>query len=115
MKICKNCRLHGRKTKRYEGKTHPFNEEFRKTEQRHYSLNGCGKNEYQHLYLIMEKLGFDVNKDIHQQFLDRHNPSLEEPMKYKKRHYAMENFYLPDGSVNPLSDKKKPVDNIEGL
>lgn len=63
----------------------------------------------------MEKMGYDVNKDIHQQFLDRHNPRLEEPMTYKKRAYATENHYLPDGSVNPLSEKKKTPDNIEGL
>lgn len=109
VKICKTCKLQGRHSLKVKEQIHPFNEEFRQTEKKHYSLNGCGKNEYQHMYMLMEKMGFDVNKDIHQQFLDRHNQKLHEPLNYKLRNYNMKNCYLPDGSVNPLGQKKTPT------
>ena len=107
-KVCKMCKVKGLKSKKNENKIHQFNLDFRKSEAKHYTLAGCTKDDYLEMYDIMEKMGYDFGKgDIHQQFLDRHNPKLKKPMKYKKRDYNTENHFLPDGSVNPLSRQTK--------
>ena len=108
-KVCKMCKNQGRPSRKVKEKLHPFNQEFRRSEKQHYTLAGCTQEDYLQMYDIMEKMGYDFfgKKDIHQQFLDRHNPKLKKPMKYKKRDYNTENHFLPDGSVNPLSRQTK--------
>ena len=107
-KICKTCKLQGKHSQKIKEKPHPFNQEFRRSEKQHYTLAGCTLEDYLQMYDIMEKMGYDFGKgNIHQQFLDRHNPNLKKPMKYKKRDYNTENHFLPDGSVNPLSRQTK--------
>ena len=108
LRICKTCKLQGRHSQRVKEKLHPFNQEFRKSEAKHYTLAGCTQEDYLQMYDIMKLMGYDVEKgDIAHQFLDRHNPNLKKPMKYKKREYNTENHFLPDGSVNPLSRQTK--------
>lgn len=108
MKICKVCKMQGRPSQKLKEKPHPFNQEFRRSEKHHYTLAGCTKEDYLQMYDLMRLMGYDFEKgDTHQQFLDRHNPKLKKPMKYKKRDYNTENHFLPDGSVNPLSRQTK--------
>lgn len=103
-KICKLCKIKGMKSQKSEDYIHPFNLEFRRTEERHFSLAGCSKSDYEQMYQLLTRMGYDVEKDIHQQFLDRYNPELDKPMKYKKRK-GRPSFFLPDGSV---AEQKKP-------
>jgi len=100
---CKICILEkrGKKPK----PLHPFNREFRKSDKAHFSLAGCTKKDYMDMYYILSKIGYDVNKDIHKQFTDKHNEGKKYPMKYKKRKINTDCHYLPDGSVNPEARK----------
>jgi len=104
-KICVVQRRTGKK--REEGKIHPFNKEFRMSEESHYSMAGATKQNYEDMYDILSKIGYDVRGDVHQQFLDRHNPNEKYPMKYKKRKYNTDNYYLPDGEINPQSKSER--------
>jgi hypothetical protein len=114
IKICKTCKLQGKRSQKIENKTHTFNEQFRKSETKHFSLAGCGKEDYLLMYQLLEIIGYDTSKNIHQQFLDRHNAQLEKPMDYKKRKYDTDNFILPNGEINPQyksqRNKKTPTD-----
>lgn len=106
--ICKVCKVQNKPSRKVKENPHPFNQEFRRSEKHHYTLAGCTLEDYLQMYEIMKSIGYDVEKgDIAQQFLDRHNPYLKKPMKYKQRDYNTENHFLPDGSVNPLSRQKK--------
>lgn len=108
MSICKTCKLQGKKSQKSKEKLHPFNQEFRRSEKQHYTLAGCTQEDYLQMYDIMRLMGYNLeNGDIAQQFLDRHNPKLKKPMKYKKREHNTENHFLPDGSVNPLARQTK--------
>ena len=105
-KICKLCKMSGKKSMKPKESLHPFNYEFRKKEEQHYSLAGCTKEDYMDMYDLLTLMGYDVNKgNVHQQFLDRYNPTLKEPMKYKKRR-GHPSFFLPDGSIT--DEKKTP-------
>jgi hypothetical protein len=103
MAICKICILDGRKSQ-YD-KVHKFNQEFRKDEKTHFSLAGCTPKDYMDMYEVLKGMGYDVEGDVHQQFLDRHNVNEKTPMKYKKRKTNTDSHYLPDGSVNPKARK----------
>ena len=115
---CKMCVVQKKTTKKLEeGKIHPFNREFRKSESSHFSIAGATKQHYEDMYDILSKMGYDLEnpeKDIHQQFLDKFNVYEKSPMKYKKRKYNTDNYYLPNGEVNPASKseryKKTPTD-----
>jgi hypothetical protein len=107
-KICKTCKLQNRPSQKLKEKPHTFNQEFRRSEKHHYTLAGCTLEDYLQMYDLMKLMGYDVEKgNIHQQFLDKYNPQLKKPMKYKQRDYNTENHFLPDGSVNPISRQKK--------
>ena len=105
---CKMCVIQKKTTKKLEdGKIHPFNKEFRKSDAAHFSMAGATKQHYEDMYEILSQMGYDLEKDVHQQFLDRHNVNEKYPMKYKKRKYNTDNYYLPNGEVNPASKSEK--------
>ena len=105
---CKMCMVQKKTTKKLEqGKIHPFNKEFRKSDAAHFSMAGATKQHYEDMYEILSQMGYDLEKDVHQQFLDRHNVNEKYPMKYKKRKYNTDNYYLPNGEVNPASKSEK--------
>lgn len=110
IKICKTCKNRGLKSNKIKVKQHTFNTSYRIGEKGHFSLAGCGAPDYRQMYLLLTEMGYDVNKDVHQQFLDKHNPQIDIPMKYKKRQYNTDNFYLSDGTKN----KKKPLPKSRG-
>jgi hypothetical protein len=60
-------------------------------------------------------MGYDVNGDVHQQFLDKWNAGIKgKPMKYKKRNGNSANIYLPNGEKNTqhkrYKEEKNPTD-----
>lgn len=63
-------------------------------------LKGVVKEDYVMMYKLMLVMGFDVTKDIHQQFIDRHNLLV-----YKKRESRSITKYLYDGTFNPNYDR----------
>jgi hypothetical protein len=58
------------------------------------------KQDYNVVYSFLETIGYDLTKDIHQQFLDRHNPNLKVPMKYQKKKVGDVPVVFPDGTYN---------------
>ena len=105
---CKMCIIQKRTTKKLQdGKIHPFNKEFRRSEASWYSMAGATKKDYEDMYDILSKMGYDVWGDVHKQFIDRHNVNEKYPMKYKKRKYNTDNYYLPNGEVNPESKSER--------
>jgi hypothetical protein len=105
---CKMCVVQKKTTQKLEqGKIHPFNKEFRRSESSWYSMAGATKQDYDDMYEILSLIGYDLEKDIHQQFLDKFNVYEKSPMKYKKRKYNTDNYYLPNGEVNPASKSER--------
>ena len=113
---CKMCVFQGRTAKKKEeGKIHPFNKEFRRSDESYYNMAGTTKKDYDDMYDILAKIGYDVWGDVHQQFLDKYNLNKKYPMKYKKRKYNTDNYYLPNGEINPegRSEKYKKPPTIQ--
>jgi hypothetical protein len=105
---CKLCISNKRVTKKLaEGKIHPFNKEFRKSEDAHFSMAGATKEHYMIMWEILAKMGYDLEKDVAQQFLDKFNVYEKKPMKYKKRKHGFESYILPNGEVNPISKSER--------
>jgi hypothetical protein len=113
-KVCKLCRNQGRKSTKSERTIHSFNKEFRRSDESYYNMAGTTKKDYDDMYYILSKIGYDVWGDVHKQFVDKHNVNEKYPMKYKKRKYNTENHFLPNGEVNPEAKsqkyKKTPTD-----
>jgi hypothetical protein len=113
-KVCKLCKNQGRKSAKINTTIHPFNREFRKSESNWYSMAGCTKKDYMDMWSLLAKMGYDVSKDVHQQFLDKHNVNEKSPMKYKHRACNFVSYILPNGEVNPESKpgryKKTPTE-----
>lgn len=67
--------------------------------------------DYLLMYEFIRLCGYDTDKDVHQQFLDKWNPHVNgKPMKYKKRYGTGKNMFLPNGERNPdrTTNKKTP-------
>lgn len=96
IKICKSCKLKGIKSKRRDDYIHPFNLNFRNDESSQISLANTTKEDYEQMYLVLKNMGYNINGDIHQQFIDKFNLQTDEPMNYKPRK-GRPNFYIPDG------------------
>ena len=105
---CKMCVVQKKTTKKLEeGKIHPFNKEFRRSETSWYSMAGCTKQDYMDMWEILGQMGYDLEKDIHQQFLDKFNVYEKYPMKYRKRKHGFESYILPNGELNPASKSER--------
>ena len=113
--ICKICKQKGLRVNK-DHIIHPFNQMWRQSEERFFSLNGVKKEDYVTMWELLQQMGYDTDKDkdIHQQFLDRHNPSSKKPMKYKNRALSDRSQWYADGSKNPNKNvriiKKTPTD-----
>jgi hypothetical protein len=59
-------------------------------------LRGVNKEDYETMYRFFNSIGYNIEGDIHQQFIDRHNIKT-----YKQRKKRELNKYLADGSLNP--------------
>jgi hypothetical protein len=78
-------------------------------------LSPANPDDYRVLYEFLSIMGYDVNGDVHQQFLDKWNAtSKKKPMKYKRRSLNSQNVYLPNGEKNPqhkrYKEEKNPTD-----
>lgn len=68
-------------------------------------LTGLGKNDWCKMYQFLEKIGYDIQGDIHKQFAEKHN------LPYKQRPTRNKINYLPtdclDGNdvANPLTEQ----------
>lgn len=58
-------------------------------------LKGISKEDYVIMWELIKSIRYDITKDIHQQFIDRHNL-----LTYKKRNPKAITKYLYDGSIN---------------
>jgi len=74
-------------------------------------MSMVSKEDYRLMYEFLEGNGYDITKDIHQQFLDKWNVGLKKPMKYKKRHSNSITSYLWNGEKNPEYKKFKAKEN----
>ena len=62
---CKMCVVQKKTTKKLEqGKIHPFNHEVRRSEASWYSMAGATKKDYEDMYDILSKMGYDVWGDV---------------------------------------------------
>lgn len=107
MSICKICKVKGLTSKKSENKVHQFNKDFRKSDIQHYNLAGCSTNDYELMWEILEKIGYDCHGDIHRQFLDRMKFKYDVNIKYRKKHHTT--TFDKDGKYTPRN-KKTPTD-----
>jgi hypothetical protein len=110
--ICKLCKQKGLKVNK-DHIVHPFNQMWRQPEEKFFSLNGVKKEDYVLMWELLKNMGYDIDKDIHQQFLDKHNKTRIKPMKYKKRAMKDKSQWFADGEKNPdktvnIPNKKPP-------
>ena len=103
LNVCKLCRA--------EGNLIPKEDKDYKSKDTYGKMAPTTKKDYEMLYEFLSKIGYDVNQDIHQQFLDKWNPKCVKPMKYKNRPKLAINGYLPNGEKNP--NKKKSPSNLD--
>jgi len=104
---CKQCKVEGKKIPR-EYKKPLFNKKFEQDDISHYSLDAPKKQDYLMMYEILKKIGYDITKDIHSQFLTRHNKNLKVPMKYKRRlKYSLNRFDVNGDPINERTPTKK--------
>lgn len=112
--VCKVCKSKGLTVPK-DYKTPKFNIKYSKIDDSMFRLNGVTKQDYLQMYEFIKGLGYDVNGDVHRQWLDKKNQDLKRPIKYKKRDYKGYNYYLPNGEKNPewrptAYIKKPPTD-----
>ena len=58
-------------------------------------LRGVNKEDYETMYRFFNSIGYNIEGDIHQQFIDKHGIKT-----YKQRKKRELNKYLADGSLN---------------
>ena len=59
--------------------------------------------DYAAMYEFMAVIGYDVNKDIQEQFIDKWNKVSQKKLKYRRRTTSNVSTYFADGSINPVS------------
>lgn len=112
--ICKFCKSKGLTIPKDYVKPE-FNRKWSKRDEMDFRLNGVSQEDFRVMYEFLKGFGYDVEGDIHQQFLDKWNPVSKKPMKYKERNYKSLNQYSSDGKRNPMWQPtayiKKPPTN----
>lgn len=107
--VCKVCKSKGLKVPK-DYKVPKFNQNWSLTDDKLMHIHGVSKEDYLSMYEFLRGIGYDVEQDVHQQFLDKWNPVSKKRMKYKKRNELKSlNTYLPNGEKNPLK-RKNPTD-----
>lgn len=114
--ICKVCKKSGKTIRDMNPKKQSkFNREWSNFDDKFMKMSMVSQDDYRQMYEFLARCGYNVTKDIHQQFIDKWNPTSEKkPMKYNKRGSNSINSYLYDGSPNPayrkFKNKKNPTD-----
>jgi ribosomal protein L35 len=109
--VCKICKKAGKTIRGESGAQHKFNIKWSKRDDNFMRMSMVSKEDYRLMYEFLEGNGYDITKDIHQQFLDKWNVVLKKPMKYKKRGSNSINSYLGNGQPNPEYRKFKTKEN----
>ena len=109
-KVCKMCKNQGRKSTKSERTVHSFNKEFRRSDESYYNMAGTTPKDYKDMWEILSLMGYNLEKDIHHQFVDKINQTLLKPMKYKKKKHITS--FLPNGDPQPnrRGQKKTPTE-----
>jgi len=105
MNTCKICKRDGKKIHREYDTPPKFNRTYSKLDNSYGKMYQVSQEDYRVMYEFLAIAGYDIEKDIHQQFLDRWNPQCKKPMKYRKRASNSVNSYLPNGERNPDNRK----------
>jgi hypothetical protein len=110
--ICKLCKKQGKTITELDYKTPKFNIKWSKRDDNFMRMFVVSKQDYKSMYNLMASIGYNVEEDIHKQFVDKLNSRLDKPVKYKKRPSNSINHYLSNGEVNPnyKKQKKNPTD-----
>jgi hypothetical protein len=108
-KVCKMCKNQGRHSTKGQSTTHPFNIKFRQNSDLHFSMAGTTPKDYKDMWEILSLMGYNLEKDIHHQFIDKINQTLLKPLKYKKKKHITS--FLPNGDPHPnrRGQKKTPI------
>ncbi len=110
--VCKVCKKAGKTIRGESGKPPKFNIKWSKRNDNFMKMYVVGKEDYRLSYEFLKSSGYDITKDIHQQFLDKWNVGLKKPMEYKKRPSNSINSYNWIGEKNPeykkYPNKKSP-------
>ena len=69
------------------------------------------KEDYASMYEFMSIIGYDVNKDIQEQFIDKWNKVSPKKLKYRRRTTGNVSAYFADGTIN---DKSRTYLNNKG-
>ena len=98
--------------KRREYNRNRYNEPVEKhrynDESRYLQLKGIKKEDYMMMYELCDAMGYDSKSDfktIHEQFIEKWNNHLTEPLKVKEREKRSVSYYLSNGSINPEYDR----------
>lgn len=102
--ICKICKSKGKKVIK-EDKIHRFNQMWRMSDDRFFCLKRVTREDYNSMWELLEKMGYDVNENIHKQFVDKVNKVSDTPIRFKKTPMDRQPRWWANGDHNP---KKKP-------
>jgi hypothetical protein len=104
------CKNQGRLSTKRDNIIHPFNKEFRRSEESYFNMAGTTPKDYKDMWEILSLMGYNLEKDIHHQFVDKINQTLLKPLKYKKKKHIIS--FLPNGEPNPnrRGIKKTPTE-----
>jgi len=111
--ICKVCKKSGKTIRDMNPKKQPkFNRMWSNFDDNFMKMKVVTKDDYRSMYEFLKGCGYDVSKDIHQQFIDKWNAtSNKKPLKYKDRGSNSINSYLWNGEINPANKRFKAKEN----
>ena len=111
--ICKVCKKSGKTIRDMKPKKQPkFNRMWSNFDDNFMKMKMVNKEDYRSMYEFLKGCGYDITKDIHQQFIDKWNVEVKKkPIKYKKRGSNSINTYLWNGEPNPQYKKFRVKEN----
>lgn len=109
--VCKVCKKSGKTIREKNPKTPKFNIMWSKLDDNFMKMSMVNQDDYRQMYEFLARCGYDVTKDIHQQFIDKWNVGVKKPLKYKKRGSNSINSYIWNGEPNPAYRKFKAKEN----
>jgi len=109
MKVCKMCKNQGRLSTKSERTVHSFNKEFRRSDESYYNMAGTTPKDYKDMWEILSLMGYNLEEDLHLQFIKKWNQTLLKPLKYKNKKHITS--FLPNGERHPdMKNKKTPTE-----
>jgi hypothetical protein len=107
--ICKVCKKSGKTVRATLPQKQPkFNRMWSNFDDNFMKMKMVSKEDYLQMWEFLARCGYDITKDVAQQFVDKWNAtSKNKPMKYKKRPSNSINSYLWNGETNPENRRFK--------